>query len=152
MVIMRARDPLLRLSVVGVMSMMLSACAHDQIEFLAAGGREPVVVAPADAGWSGPVVQAAYDAGPADLNGPYVLDTGDRLRVFVYGQPNLSRAYTVIRTGASPCLSSATWKHAGAPPTISSMPSAAALAPSSCAIRKSRWMCCRTGHSSSSGK
>jgi polysaccharide export outer membrane protein len=99
MVIMRARSPLLRLSIVGVMSMMLAACAHDQIEFLAAGGREPVVVAPADAGWNGPVVQAAYDAGPADLNGPYILDTGDRLRVFVYGQPNLSRAYTVDQDG-----------------------------------------------------
>ena len=31
--------------------------------------------------------------------GPYTLDTGDRLRVFVYGQPNLSRLYTVDQAG-----------------------------------------------------
>ncbi len=35
----------------------------------------------------------------ADAEGPYLLDTGDRLRVFVYGQPNLSRAYTVDQEG-----------------------------------------------------
>jgi polysaccharide export outer membrane protein len=29
----------------------------------------------------------------------YTLDTGDRLRVFVYGQPNLSRLYTVDQSG-----------------------------------------------------
>jgi protein involved in polysaccharide export with SLBB domain len=29
----------------------------------------------------------------------YALDTGDRLRVFVYGQPNLSRLYTVDQSG-----------------------------------------------------
>lgn len=36
----------------------------------------------------------------ADTDGPYLLDTGDRLRVFVYGQPNLSRLYTVDHGGA----------------------------------------------------
>jgi polysaccharide export outer membrane protein len=35
----------------------------------------------------------------ADADGPYLLDTGDKLRVFVYGQPNLSRAYTVDHEG-----------------------------------------------------
>ncbi len=35
----------------------------------------------------------------ADSDGPYLLDTGDRLRVFVYGQPNLSRGYTVDHDG-----------------------------------------------------
>jgi len=35
----------------------------------------------------------------ADSDGPYLLDTGDRLRVFVYGQPNLSRLYTVDHGG-----------------------------------------------------
>lgn len=29
----------------------------------------------------------------------YLLDTGDRLRVFVYGQPNLSRIYPVDQSG-----------------------------------------------------
>ena len=37
---------------------------------------------------------------------PYHLDTGDRLRIFVYGQPNLSRLYTVDQSGvvASPLI------------------------------------------------
>jgi polysaccharide export outer membrane protein len=35
----------------------------------------------------------------ADSDGPYLLDTGDRLRIFVYGQPNLSRSYTVDHEG-----------------------------------------------------
>lgn len=30
----------------------------------------------------------------------YTLDTGDRLRVFVYGQPNLSRLYNVDQSGS----------------------------------------------------
>ncbi|MDX2159649.1 MAG: polysaccharide biosynthesis/export family protein [Hyphomicrobiaceae bacterium] len=36
----------------------------------------------------------------ADEDGPYLLDTGDRLRIFVYGQPNLSRLYAVDHGGA----------------------------------------------------
>lgn len=36
----------------------------------------------------------------ADTDGPYLLDSGDRLRIFVYGQPNLSRLYTVDHGGA----------------------------------------------------
>lgn len=35
----------------------------------------------------------------ADADGPYLLDTGDRLRIFVYGQPNLSRQYVVDHDG-----------------------------------------------------
>lgn len=50
---------------------------------------EPTVV---PAGFNGP--QAV-----ADSDGPYLLDTGDRLRIFVYGQPNLSRGYTVDHDG-----------------------------------------------------
>jgi polysaccharide export outer membrane protein len=30
---------------------------------------------------------------------PYLLDTRDKLRVFIYGQPNLSRLYTVDQIG-----------------------------------------------------
>ena len=30
-----------------------------------------------------------------DTDAPYLLDSGDRIRVFVYGQPNLSRIYAV---------------------------------------------------------
>lgn len=35
----------------------------------------------------------------AETDGPYLLDTADRLRIFVYGQPNLSRLYTVDHEG-----------------------------------------------------
>jgi polysaccharide export outer membrane protein len=35
----------------------------------------------------------------ADSDGPYLLDSGDKLRIFVYGQPNLSRLYTVDHGG-----------------------------------------------------
>ncbi|MGH1419842.1 MAG: polysaccharide biosynthesis/export family protein [Hyphomicrobiaceae bacterium] len=35
----------------------------------------------------------------ADAEGPYLLDSGDQLRIFVYGQPNLSRLYTVGHDG-----------------------------------------------------
>jgi polysaccharide export outer membrane protein len=34
-----------------------------------------------------------------EINGPYLLDSGDRLRIFVYAQPNLSRLYTVDHQG-----------------------------------------------------
>lgn len=35
----------------------------------------------------------------AEEDGPYLLDSGDRLRIFVYGQPSLSRLYTVDHAG-----------------------------------------------------
>ena len=35
----------------------------------------------------------------ADTDGQYLLDSGDRLRIFVYGQPNLSRIYIVDHDG-----------------------------------------------------
>ncbi|MBU2582991.1 MAG: polysaccharide export protein [Alphaproteobacteria bacterium] len=38
----------------------------------------------------------------ADSDGPYLLDSGDRLRIFVYGQPNLSRTYIVDHAGQIP--------------------------------------------------
>jgi polysaccharide biosynthesis/export protein len=52
--------------------------------------------------WGAPAIHPAGFQGSqmvADGEGPYLLDTGDRLRVFVYGQPNLSRAYTVDHDG-----------------------------------------------------
>lgn len=58
----------------------------------------PAVVA----SWSEPTVISAAVTGPqavADDDGPYLLDTGDKLRIFVYGQPNLSRIYTVDHAG-----------------------------------------------------
>lgn len=60
-----------------------------------------VVMSPADAASSGqPVKQTGWvveDHSPRQ--GAYKLDTGDRLRVFVYGQPNLSRIYNVDQSG-----------------------------------------------------
>jgi polysaccharide export outer membrane protein len=43
------------------------------------------------------VVVAAEVVDQAD--GPYLLDTGDKLRIFIYGHPNLSRLYTVDHQG-----------------------------------------------------
>lgn len=64
---------------------------------------EPLVHTAAQVTWGEPeVVPAGFNGAPhavADTDGPYLLDTGDRLRVFVYGQPNLSRAYTVDHDG-----------------------------------------------------
>jgi polysaccharide biosynthesis/export protein len=52
--------------------------------------------------WGEPSVMPGEVIGPqavADTDGPYLLDTGDRLRIFVYGQPNLSRQYVVDHDG-----------------------------------------------------
>ncbi len=52
--------------------------------------------------WGEPSVMPSEVIGPqavADTDGPYLLDTGDRLRIFVYGQPNLSRQYVVDHDG-----------------------------------------------------
>jgi len=59
----------------------------------------PAPVGPAPVAW-GPAVVVSGDisAGPTGHE-PYLLDTGDRLRVFIYGQPNLSRLYTVDQVG-----------------------------------------------------
>jgi polysaccharide export outer membrane protein len=64
----------------------------------------PVPVTPVSAergAWGAPIITPAVirSEAVADADGPYLLDTGDRLRVFVYGQPNLSRLYTVDHEG-----------------------------------------------------
>ncbi len=69
------------------------------------GGRPNIwqaTVAGAETAWGEPTAPPPYLDGPkavADTDGPYLLDTGDRLRIFVYGQPNLSRQYTVDHDG-----------------------------------------------------
>ena len=77
----------------------------------AANDGYPVPVTPAAAGIplpaSGPIAAAetvawaepTVIAAEGIATGPYLLDTGDRLRIFVYGQPNLSRSYTVDQEG-----------------------------------------------------
>jgi polysaccharide export outer membrane protein len=65
----------------------------------AAADGYPVPVAPAVAEpliWGPPAV---IPVSARDGDGPYLLDTGDRLRIFVYGQPNLSRLYVVDHEG-----------------------------------------------------
>jgi len=52
------------------------------------------------AGWFGHVVRdEADDIWVAGERAPYRLDTGDKLRIFVYAQPSLSRIYTVDAEG-----------------------------------------------------
>ena len=65
-------------------------------------GEEAPVGPPANIVWGAPTVVPVGLQGPqavADTDGPYLLDTGDRLRIFVYGQPNLSRLYTIDHGG-----------------------------------------------------
>jgi polysaccharide biosynthesis/export protein len=62
----------------------------------------PIGAAQGDAhGWGQTAVFVTPQAaGVADAEEtPYLLDTGDKLRVFVYAQPSLSRLYTVDQQG-----------------------------------------------------
>jgi len=49
--------------------------------------------------WGPGIAVAAGITGGPTGHEPYLLDTGDKLRVFVYGQPNLSRLYSVDQVG-----------------------------------------------------
>lgn len=49
--------------------------------------------------WGAPVVVVDAALEVEEGAGPYTLDAGDRLRIFVYGQPNLSRIYIVDQQG-----------------------------------------------------
>jgi len=63
-------------------------------------GSEPVIAAEAhQVAWGEPALVPAGPQAVADADGPYLLDTGDRLRIFIYGQPNLSRLYVVDHEG-----------------------------------------------------
>ncbi|MGQ0673224.1 MAG: polysaccharide biosynthesis/export family protein [Hyphomicrobium sp.] len=119
---MSLRRSLLKLApLCGAALLSLQGCASDPFVAVeaAAGSIVQAISMPADAGpveagpdnpvhtasqesfGLPPVVPAAFN-GPqavADTDGPYLLDSGDRLRVFVYGQPNLSRGYTVDHDG-----------------------------------------------------
>lgn len=87
-----------------VLALGAGACAHDPGPFngrqsaAAVYGYEARHDAAEDVAWGEATVQpAAFSDGGA--GSAYLLDTGDRLRVFVYGQPNLSRAYAVDQQG-----------------------------------------------------
>jgi polysaccharide biosynthesis/export protein len=103
--------------IIGLVACLVGACAHSDENGVAAGGPWEAQIAVADpAGipqpvavhqgnvlsWGEPMVVPAGADGPqivADTDGRYLLDTGDRLRIFVYGQPNLSRLYAVDHEG-----------------------------------------------------
>lgn len=103
---------LIRLSLALAVALGATACASSQDGWQAAtsvhvenaGVGEGPGPHPGPAGviWSAPTVVPVGLHGPqavADTDEPYLLDTGDRLRIFVYGQPNLSRLYTVDHGG-----------------------------------------------------
>jgi polysaccharide biosynthesis/export protein len=56
-------------------------------------------VSPPPVAWGPPVVIPYLPPPPPAGPIPYLLDTGDKLRVFVYGQPSLSRLYIVDQVG-----------------------------------------------------
>lgn len=92
---------------------VLTGCAHHDDTFATHGsvgfGQTIVVEEGAAEGTTTPVPVAwgtteviGHIHGPravAAEDGPYLLDSGDKLRVFVYGQPSLSRLYTVDHEG-----------------------------------------------------
>ncbi len=100
------------LAIMAPLLALLGGCAegpgYDMSDYVlagpAAGGAPGQIVEFAETQtWGAPhLLPVGFDGGPqavADTDGPYILDTGDRLRVFVYGQPNLSRGYTVDHDG-----------------------------------------------------
>lgn len=54
---------------------------------------------PVPVAWGSTIVTVQGPQAVADEDGPYLLDSGDKLRIFVYGQPSLSRIYTVDHSG-----------------------------------------------------
>lgn len=111
----RSKNPLRTLVVLGLMA-ALTGCADGPdggfLDLTLAGPAPaadgyavpaPVVEGAETVSYGEPhLLPAGFAGGPqavADTDGPYLLDTGDRLRVFVYGQPNLSRGYTVDHDG-----------------------------------------------------
>jgi len=88
-----------------VLGSALSGCGHfmswePEVTFASPAPAGPVL---ADAhGWGQAMVVVAAPGMPQPVeagDGPYLLDTGDKLRIFIYGHPNLSRLYTVDHQG-----------------------------------------------------
>ncbi len=100
---------------IALASAMLGGCASGNWDWAGldrgisepAGGSNPdiapakVAMSPADADATGnPERQHGHVVEDRSARvKAYTLDTGDRLRVFVYGQPNLSRIYAVDQAG-----------------------------------------------------
>jgi polysaccharide export outer membrane protein len=92
-----ARRPFIALAAI-LLTGGLAGCAHFLAPPEEIAARDSAPIATASLSWGQPVVIAAPPL-PADPDGPYLLDTGDKLRIFVYGNPNLSRLYTVDHEG-----------------------------------------------------
>ncbi len=60
------------------------------------------MVSPPPVPWGPAVVVPAAPYMAPNPHQPYLLDTGDKLRILVYGQPSLSRIYTVDQAGKVP--------------------------------------------------
>jgi polysaccharide export outer membrane protein len=62
---------------------------------------QPQYAAPQGGPQGGPYVTApnAYASAPAAYNAPYTLDSGDRLRIVVFGQDGITSSYTVDAGG-----------------------------------------------------
>jgi polysaccharide export outer membrane protein len=74
------------------------AAGARQVDVTVAHGPATAIGAPV-VGWGRQTILPAGPRAVAEIDGPYLLDTGDRLRIFVYGQPNLSRLYIVDHDG-----------------------------------------------------
>jgi polysaccharide export outer membrane protein len=103
------RNRLVLFSIATLLALPGCASVHEGIfadtvaavaDITAPSGAYPEPIAPADVGPA--MVTPVALQGPqavAVSDGPYLLDSGDKLRIFVYGQPNLSRVYTVDHGG-----------------------------------------------------
>jgi polysaccharide biosynthesis/export protein len=105
---------MVRLTVVSaglLMTTLLGGCGHgghdvgDFATVIVKEGPSEASYSPTPVEW-GPASVTPHAVGEvrgpravAEEDGPYLLDTGDRLRIFVYGQPSLSRLYTVDHAG-----------------------------------------------------
>ncbi len=94
-----------------LMSTLLAGCGHSSHEIgdfstvLVTEGPSEASYSPTPVEW-GPASVNPHGIGEvrgpravAEEDGPYLLDSGDKLRIFVYGQPSLSRLYTVDHAG-----------------------------------------------------
>jgi hypothetical protein len=127
----------------------LAGCSYLLPTEFGMGGAPPPGEGPGAPGWGQTIVVAAGYA-EGETEGPYLLDSGDRLRIFIYGHPNLSRLYTVDQEGMIPVP--LIGGPAVAPPEAWRAPLRHALARNTSESRRSRSTSPRTGRSSSWAK
>jgi polysaccharide biosynthesis/export protein len=94
--------PLSSPSLAGAVLLLAAGAALAGCSSFSSPGVPVAGVAGDAAGWGGQTIVVAASTGEGEVDGPYLLDSGDRLRIFVYGHPNLSRLYTVDHQGMVP--------------------------------------------------